>query len=86
MQETRFQSLGGEYSLEKEMATHLGILVWRIPWAEEPGGLQSTWSKRVRHYLATEYAHKRLYLQKANHIIPVCKIFQALVFLLSHRI
>ena len=54
MQETRVQSLGGEYSLEKEMATHLGILVWRIPWAEEPGGLQSTWSQRVDQDLVTK--------------------------------
>ena len=34
---------------EKEMETHSRILVWRIPWTEEPGGLQSTGSKRVRH-------------------------------------
>jgi len=36
--------------LEKEMATHSSILAWRIPWMEEPGRLQSTGSKRVRHY------------------------------------
>ena len=41
MQEIRVQSLGREDPLEKEMATHSRILVWRIPWAEEPGGLQS---------------------------------------------
>jgi len=41
MQETLFQSLGGEDLLEKEMATHSSILAWRIPWTEEPGGLQS---------------------------------------------
>ena len=34
-----FQSLGGEDPLEKEMATHSSILVWEIPWTEEPGGL-----------------------------------------------
>ena len=34
------QSLGGEDALEKEMATHTSILVWEIPWTEEPGGLQ----------------------------------------------
>ena len=38
MQETRVQSLGREYLLEKEMATHSSILVWEIPWIEEPGG------------------------------------------------
>ena len=42
MQETRVWSLSREDSLEKEMATHFRILVWRIPWTEEPGGLQST--------------------------------------------
>ena len=49
LQETRVQSVGQEEPLEKEMATYSIILAWRIPWAEEPGGLQSTWSLRVRH-------------------------------------
>ena len=49
MQETQVQSLGWEDSLEKEMATHSSILAWRIPWTEEPGGLQSIGSQRVRH-------------------------------------
>ena len=49
MQETLVQSLGQEDPLEKEMATHLSILAWRIPWTEEPGGLQSMGSQRVRH-------------------------------------
>ena len=40
-QEMRVQSLGWEDALEKEMATHSSILTWRIPWTEEPGGLQS---------------------------------------------
>ena len=40
MQETRVGSLGLEDPLEKEMATHSSILVWEIPWTEEPGGLQ----------------------------------------------
>ena len=40
MWETQVQSLGQEDPLEKEMATHLGILAWRIPSIEEPGGLQ----------------------------------------------
>ena len=39
MQETQVQLLGGEDPMEKEMATHSSILVWRIPWMEEPGGL-----------------------------------------------
>ena len=40
-QETQVQSLGWEDPLEQEMAVHLGILVWRIPWIEQPGRLQS---------------------------------------------
>ena len=49
MQETQFQSLGQEDTLEKEMATHATILAWGIPWTEEPGGLQSMGSQRVRY-------------------------------------
>ena len=45
MQETQVQSLGWEDPLEKEMATHSSVLAWRIPWMEEPGGLQSMGSK-----------------------------------------
>ena len=41
MQETWVRSLGQEYPLEEEMATHSSILAWRIPWTEETGGLQS---------------------------------------------
>ena len=41
IQETCIQSLGQEDPLEKEMATHSSILAWRIPWTEEPSGLQS---------------------------------------------
>ena len=47
--ETWVRSLGQEDPLEKEMATHSSILAWRIPWTEEPGGLQSTGSQRVGH-------------------------------------
>ena len=49
MQEIWVQSLGWEDSLEKEITIHSGILVWRIPWTEKPGGLQSMGSQRVRH-------------------------------------
>ena len=49
MQETQVQFLGQEDPLEKEMATDSSILAWRIPWTEEPGGLQSMVSKRVGH-------------------------------------
>ena len=43
------QSLGQEDPLEEEMATHSSIPAWEIPWAEEPGGLQSMRSQRVEH-------------------------------------
>ena len=47
MQETRVQSLGQEDPLEKEMAIHSSTIAWKIPWTEEPGGLQSMGSQRV---------------------------------------
>ena len=49
MQEMKVRSLGQEDPLEEEMATHSRILAWRIPWTEEPGGLQSMGSQRVGH-------------------------------------
>ena len=49
VQEAWVQSLGQENPLEKEMATHSSILTWRIPWTEEPGGLQSMGSQKARH-------------------------------------
>ena len=49
MQETWAQSLGREDPLEKGMAAHSSILVWRILWTEESGGLQSMGSQRVGH-------------------------------------
>ena len=49
VQETQVRSLGQEDLLEKRMATHFSILAWRIPWTEEPGGLQSMGSQRDRH-------------------------------------
>ena len=49
MQETQVQSLGREDPLEKGMAIHSSILAWRIPWTEEPGGIQSMRPQRVGH-------------------------------------
>ena len=49
MKETQVQFLDWEDPLEKEMAIHSSILTWVIPWTEEPGGLQSMGSQRVRH-------------------------------------
>ena len=63
IQKSQVRSLGREDPLEKGMATHSSILAWEIPWTEEPGGLQSMGSQRVRHdwvtntlWLAGEYA------------------------------
>ena len=49
VQETRVQSLGQEDPLEKGMTTHSSILAWRIPYKEDPGGLQSMVSQRAGH-------------------------------------
>ena len=51
MQEMWVQSLGKEDPLEKEVATHSSILPWKIPWTEEPGGIQFMAYKRAGHYL-----------------------------------
>ena len=67
MWETWVRSLGWEDALEKGMATHSSILAWRIPWAEEPGGLQTIGSQRGGHNLETE--HARTYA----HTARVCK-------------
>ena len=49
VQETRVQSLGWEDPLGKEMTTHSSILAWKIPWTEDPGGLQFMGSQRIGH-------------------------------------
>ena len=54
MQEMQIQPLGQEDPLEKEMAIHISILAWEIPWTEHPGSLQSMGHKRVGHNLATK--------------------------------
>ena len=54
VQEMKVQFLSLEDPLEKEMATHFSILAWKIPWTEEPGGLQSMESQRVGHNLVTK--------------------------------
>ena len=60
-QETRVWPMGQEDSMETGIATHFSILAWRIPWTEEPGGLQSMGSQRVRHNWATEHTHMLLW-------------------------
>ena len=57
MWETWVGSLGRKDPLEKEMATHLCALAWKIPWTEEPGMLQFMGLQRVRHNSATSLTH-----------------------------
>ena len=60
------QSLGQEDLLEKGMATHSNILAWKIPWLEEPHGLQSMWLQRVRHdWLTNTFTFKR---KRRDHV------------------
>ena len=74
VQETWVRSLGQEDSLEKGMATHYSILAWRIPWTEEPGGLQSMVSQRVKHYRATNTSQiqqafsEHIFMQKLQEL------------------
>ena len=59
MQETRVLFLGGEDALEKELASHPCTLAWKIPWTEEPVGLQSAGLQRVEHDRMTEHSHNK---------------------------
>ena len=60
MQDTQVWSLSWEDPQEEEMATHSSILAWRIPWAEEPGGLQSMGLQRVRHnWMTNTHTHNK---------------------------
>jgi len=54
MWETQVKSLDQEDSIAKGMSTHSSILAWRIPWREEPDGLESTGSQRIEHDLVTK--------------------------------
>ena len=67
LQETWDWSLGQEDPLEKEMATHSSILAWRIPWTEEPGGIQSMGSQRVGHNWVTNPSTFHLTLPYCSH-------------------
>ena len=69
MQDTRVWSQGWEYPLEKEMATHSSILVWWIPWTEEPGAVQSMGLKRVRHDWVTFTLH---WITSEVSAVPKC--------------
>ena len=64
-QKTQIRSLGWEDPLEEEMATHSSILAWKIPPTEEPGGLRSKGSQRVRQDLATKQQNKMNCLEQS---------------------
>ena len=71
MSELQIQSLAWEDPLEEGMATHSSIVAWRIPWTEEPGGLQPMGLQRVRHdrsYFMHAFVAEHL---KALHSMPV---------------
>ena len=74
MRETWVRSLGREDPLEKEMATHSCILAWRIPWMEEPGGLQSMGLQRVGHDWVTS-------LSLSLSLLTTCMWVQAILYL-----
>ena len=76
-QEMQVWSLGREDPLEEGMATHSSILAWRIPWTEEPGGLQLWGRKESDTTEATEHA---LVILKYNHWSPFCWYFECPVF------
>ena len=74
---TQVGSLDQEYPPEKEMATHSSVPAWEIPWTEEPGGLQSMGSQRVRHDWVTEHTHTLFKSRIHNCIgrqLQLCKI------------
>ena len=68
MQDTQVWSLGWEDPLEKGMATHSSILAWRIPWTEEPGGLQSMGLQRIGH----DWTINTFFLLTVVFITPLC--------------
>ena len=59
MQETQVRSLGQEDSLEEEMATHSSTFAWKIPWPEEPGGLQFMAEQKVGHDWENEHENEQ---------------------------
>ena len=70
IQETWVWSLGqeGRWQLEKGMATHSSILAWRIPWTEEPGGLQSMGSHWAGHDWETQHPHNERSKSEMLHV------------------
>ena len=70
MQETWVRLLGWKDVLQKEMATHSSTLAWRIPWTEEPGGLQSVGSQRVGRDCVTKFHFSMKGIRRMHTYIP----------------
>ena len=87
MQETRVRSLGQEDALEKGMATHSGILAWRILWTGEPGRLQSMGSQRVGHHWTTNTSLHQFVILVPCHVLVFAPMlrFSSLCFCLSRQ-
>ena len=86
MQETQVQSLGQEDPLQKEMATHSSIPAWRIPWTEEPGGLQSTGSQsrtRLSDFPFTFLSSMSSGILRQNVVISLDHVFCNLLICFS---
>ena len=81
MQETWVWSLGQEDSLEKEVATHRRILARRIPWTEEPGGLQSMGSQRAEHDFVTKQENYNMSNSEEMQMLLISNCF---FFLIAH--
>ena len=67
-QETKFWSLGREDPLEEDRVIHYSILAWRIPWIEEPGGLQFMGLQRVRHDWARSHTYSHTQVHAHMHV------------------
>ena len=79
MQETWIRFLGWGHPLEKGMATHSSILAWRIPWTEEPGGLQSMGLQRVGHdWVTNTFTCQPELLLTWTHSFPMTPVLKAL--------
>ena len=79
MQETRFQSLGWEDPLEEDIAPHSSILAGKIPWAEEPGGLQSTGAQSQTrlstHMRVHAHTHTHTHTEDIKYDLRIFKEF-----------
>ena len=85
MQETWVRSLGWEDPLKKEMATHSGILAWKIPWTEEPCWLLFMGSQRVGHDWATSLSYLSISNCNSMKLVSLVSLFCTSVFCLMHK-